>query len=244
MERIFELKPIKVSGKTCSAVAGMVVVAGNVYTVSSKSSSGGKKMPVVFYKNEKAIPVQTSGGSYSIAKHLNSITYYNHLFYIVTRNGQDENQIMAFRSNGIIEKKWKYPRSMIATINHFKGNNFLISVNGGKVVKYRMVQIGDEIKDVGLDFKIVADYSTGNDSFYDKKDKRLYVTKFKDKEHSAVFVYDLCHLSDGGRYYPEKVIERSGSEKFEIEGVGILNGLIGCVNQVKNGCQDDIIALI
>ena len=230
----YRLNPIVIDGKTCSAVAGLVVVGSNIYTVASHTGDG--KQPIAFYRNEKAIPVKTPNGSTAIARHLNSITYHDHLFYIVTRNGTDENQVMAFDSGGIIRKRWKYPKSTIATINHYSGNWFLISVNGGLSVKYSVVEIGDEILDTGREFRVKIpdkDYSTGNDSFYEKK--RLYVTKFKDKEHSAVFIYDLSDIRKS--YNPIDVKYYSGKEKFEIEGVG--KGMVACTNETKNGKQYD-----
>ena len=230
MKVLYELNPLTISGKSCNKVAGCVVVGKNIYTVSSIDGEG--KQPVAFYKNDKAIPVKTPSGSTSIARHLNSITYYDHLFYIVTRNNQDENQIMAFDSGGIIRRRWKYPRSKIATINHYSGNRFLISVSGGLSVKYRLVEIGDEIEDVGINFRALAPpgYETGNDSFYEKK--RLYVTKFKDLSHSAVFLYDISSLKNGAKFLPVDAIYTEEKGQFEIEGVG--KGLIACVNRKQN----------
>ena len=101
----YRLNPIVIDGKTCSAVAGTVVVGNNIYTIASRSADG--KQPIAFYRNDKAIPVRTAAGSTAIARHANSITYYDHLFYVVTLNGQHEAQIVAFDSGGIIKKKWK-----------------------------------------------------------------------------------------------------------------------------------------
>ena len=115
---------------------------------------------------------------------------------------------MALGSDGVIKKKYTYSRGTIATINHYGGDKFIISVSGGNSIKYRMVMITDRIIDLGLDFKILVPdegYNTGNDSFYDKKDKRLYVTKFKDNlRENAIYVYDLCKLCNGYKYKPEK----------------------------------------
>ena len=238
MKELYRLNPIVIDGKTCSAVAGTVVVGNNIYTIASKSADG--KQPIAFYRNDKAIPVRTAAGSTAIARHANSITYYDHLFYVVTRNGQDETQIVAFDSGGIIKKKWKYPRSMIATINHYSGSWFLISVNGGLSVKYRAVEIGKEILDTGREFRVKipdTEYQTGNDSFYNKTTKRLYVTKFKDEVHNAVFIYDISAIRK--EYIPVDVKYYTGKEKFEIEGIG--KGMIACVNGVKSGKQNDMV---
>lgn len=231
----------------------MVIVNDDIYVVSTSNGSG--KKPVLLTKLYNYLSgggktayttVETSSGGTKIAEHLNSITYHDHLFYIVTRNSGG-NQIMAFGSDGVVKKKFKYSRSMIATINHYQGDRFLISVNGGTSVKYRMIRITDRIVDVGLDFRVRIpdeEYSQGNDSYYDPKDKRLYVTKFKDNlKENAIYVYDLCHLYNGWKYKPEKAFFISKKEKYEIEGIGLYKDrMYACVNAVVNGIQADEIS--
>lgn len=218
-ETFFKIEPI---GK-CTAVAGMVIVAGNAYTVSTPHKGG----QIAFYKNHKGKMIDGK------AEHLNSITYHDHLFYVVTRN--KDYQIYAFSSDGKIKKRWKYPRSKIATINHYSGDKFLISVNGGESIKYRMVRIRDQIEDVGIEFRVNVppDYPTGNDSFYDKKDKRLYVTKFKENlRENAIYVVDLCKMANGRKYKPEKAFFVADKSKYEIEGVSVYDGkMFACVNK-------------
>ena len=156
---------------------------------------------------------------------------------------------MALGSDGVIKKKYTYSRGTIATINHYGGDKFIISVSGGNSIKYRMVMITDRIIDLGLDFKILVPdegYNTGNDSFYDKKDKRLYVTKFKDNlRENAIYVYDLCKLCNGYKYKPEKSFYVSSNEQYEIEGIGIYKSkMYACVNAVKKGKQADEISIL
>ena len=233
----------------------MTIVNDDIYCVATSNGDG--KKPVLLHKlfnylsgvgKSSYSEVTTQSGGMMIAEHLNSITYYNHLFYIVTRN-KGGNQVMAIDSDGNVKKKYSYSRSTIATINNYEDDKFLISVNGGCSIKYRMVRITDRIIDVGLDFKAIvtdSDYETGNDSFYDKKDKRLYVTKFKDNlRDNAIYVYDLCRLCNGYKYKPEKVFYVSSSEKYEIEGIGTYKGkMYACVNAVKNGKQADEISIL
>lgn len=260
---IVAIPPIVVDNKVCSAVSCMNIVNNDFYVLSTYSPNNIDKQPIVMYKAYNYIPninegtmdysiIQTKNGSKSIAKHLNSMTYNNHLFYAVTRNGTDnENQVMAFGSDGVIKQKIKYSHSgsKIATINHYRDNQFIISCGGGDLITYRLVElVGNQLNDL-RNFKIqipkdkAEDYQTGNDSFYDKKTKRLYVTKFKgDLTSNAIFVYDLSVLDNKtynatDRYYIKPIY---GESKFEIEGLGIYNDEIYvCTNSVLNGQQVD-----
>ena len=257
MKTVCKIIPQKVQNKTCSAIAGMCIVNNDIYVLASKSGDGVTKQPCVLHKYFNYLDtdngvydysvIRTAKGSKSIAVHANSITYSNHLFYIVTRNGRNENQIMVLTSDGIIQKKYKYTKSMIATINHFEVNKFLISVNGGLSIKYRLVEIGDTIKDLGIEFRCLipdVDYGTGNDSYYDKKDKRLYITKFKNKTENKIFVYDLKNIVNGKNYNSEKEIYVKSEEKFEVEGIGLYNKIVGCVNATEDGKQADKVVII
>ena len=261
---IVNLQHKEVQGKKCSAVACMSIVNDDIYVLSSHSSSDNFKQPVVLHKLYNYISnsnpnvgysyetIRTSKGSENIAVHANSMTYNNHLFYMVTRNGTDnENQVIVFGSDGIIKNKLKYAHigSKLATINHYKDDKFIISVGGGNTIPYRVVQnSGNYLNDV-FSFKLkIADseYQTGNDSYYDKKSKKIYVTKFKDDLiHNAIYVYDLSKLSAGKTYTPTDVYyinAKNGESQFEIEGLGIFeNNIYVCTNSVKNSKQTDSI---
>ena len=114
---IVSLSDTSVNGKKCTATSAMTIVNDDIYCIRSASPNNEDKMPVVLHKlynylsekgKEKTSIIQTVSGSVAIAIHANSLTYHDHLFYMVTRNGsKNENQVMAFNSDGVIVKKYK-----------------------------------------------------------------------------------------------------------------------------------------
>ena len=283
--------PEEVDSIKCSAQAGMTIVTDDIYCISTQSSGTGKK-PVALHKllnylpentgSSKAVILHTASGSKNIAMHANSLTYHDHLFYLATMN-TDENasQVMAFDSEGKICSKYTYSNSAtdrIGTVNYYDTTEegalcFLVSVGRGQDVRFRLVKINKTgLENVGNPFVVsVPDlaYTKGNDHYYDRTTKQLYVIKFEtpttegsDIKNNLILQYDLS----GG--IPQtntpkkpvrtlKVSAAKGEEKFEIEGISIYRYTDGnktkeikyvCANivKLKNGKRmqaDDVCQL-
>lgn len=273
-----------ISGIKMTATDAMTIVNNDIYCICSKhdgpDEENPKKYPVALHKFYNYLPegssgtkalseVTTSAGSKIIAKHSNSITYHNHIFYMVTRNGKgSENQVMAFGSDGVITNKYTYADKEIATINFYKEVDgvlyFLISTGGGNKVPYKIVKIsGSKLVDTGVSFKVSApdpDYTTGNDSYYDLSTKQLYITKIKKIEvdgkdiikNNKIYQYDLDRTLSGSSliFNAKRVLQIDNNDDetyFEIEGLAIYeNKKYVCANVViKNakGGSDGIFKL-
>ncbi len=270
------------SGKKCTATVAMEIVNDDIYCVRTYdpkegSEEDGKKQPVVLHKlfnylsggngSSSYVMVRTQAGTENIAVHANSLTYHNHVFYLVTRNGEGtENQVMAFGSDGIITHKYTYSGGKIGTINYYDTQNgalrFLISVKHKVNVLFRLVKIsGTKLVDEGVSFEaLVSDnnYETGNDSYYNRSTKQLYVTKFKNPDQDAgddakivsnlVLQYDLSDGISGtsAKYSSVRTLQvdnQEGEMKFEIEGLCMYdNKKYVCVNSLDlNKNQTDAI---
>jgi len=256
-----------------TATDAMTIVNNDIYCICSKhdgpDEENPKKYPVVMHKFYNYLPegssgktdyseVTTSAGSKIIARHSNSITYHNHLFYMVTRNGTgSENQVMAFGSDGVITNKYTYAGGEIATINFYKEVDgvlyFLISTGGGNEVPYKIVRIsGSKLVNTGVFFKVSvpdSEYSIGNDSYYDLSTKQLYVTKIKkidDKiiKNNRIYQYDLNRTLSGSSltFNAKRVLQIDSNDnetKFEIEGLAIYdNKKFVCANVVIGNATD------
>lgn len=263
-----------VSGEKMTATDAMTIVNNDIYCICSNHDTTDKH-PVVLHKFYNYLPEVNSGsyknstlttkaGSKIIARHSNSLTYYNHIFYMVTGNaGGTETQIVAFGSDGIIKNKYTYADGKIGTINFYEKRNntlwFLISIGGGTNITYRIVKMSDSIfTNTGISFTINVpdnEYSIGNDSYYDLTTKQLYITKFKkitlnEKttiQNNRIYKYDLNHeLSGSSATFNAKQVFQIDSEsketKFEIEGLGIYdNTIFICANVVSSNQNCDAI---
>lgn len=265
-----------ISGIKMTATDAMTIVNNDIYCICSKhdgpDEENPKKYPVALLKFYNYLPegssgktdysvVTTSAGSKIIARHSNSITYHNHLFYMVTRNGTgSENQVMAFGSDGVITNKYTYAGGEIATINFYKEVDgvlyFLISTGGGDKVPYKIVKIsGSKLVSTGVSFHVIApdnDYSEGNDSYYDLSTKQLYVTKFKKIEvngkktikNNRIYQYDLNRTLSGSSltFNAKRVLQIDSNDnetKFEVEGLAIYdNKKYVCANVVIGNATD------
>jgi hypothetical protein len=271
--KLIDIPTKTISGIEMTATDAMTIVNNDIYCICSKhdkkSVVNKMKYPVVMHKFYNYLPegssgktdysvVTTSAGSKIIARHSNSITYHNHLFYMVTRNGTgSENQIMAFGSDGVITNKYTYAGGEIATINFYKEVDgvlyFLISTGGGDKVPYKIVKIsGSKLVSTGVSFHVIApdnDYSEGNDSYYDLATKQLYVTKFKRIDdtivkNNRIYQYDLDRTLSGSSlsFNAKRVLQIDSNDdetKFEIEGLAIYdNKKYVCANVVIGNATD------
>lgn len=256
--------------KSCTATAAMVIVNNDIYCVRSKKENK-QKLPVVLHKifnhlgsgneNYECVEIQTASGNTNIAVHANSLTYYNHIFYLATRNTDNaSDQVVAFSSDGKISSQYSYGKEVIATINFYQKKNdklyFLISIGGGCSIDYRLVYIsGNKLKDANIKFKVLIpdnDYSVGNDSYFSTADRQLYVTKIRNSEdkttENKIFQYDLSGDLSGtdATYSPIRTIHAASNQsesKFEIEGLSIYNGVkYVCTNSLDlaNKQKDEI----
>lgn len=269
--------PEDAAGIQCSAQAGMTIVNGDIYCISSQSSNTNEKKPVVLRKlfgylsgstsSSKAVIIHTAAGTQNIAIHANSLTYYNHVFYLATMNaGANASQVMAFGSDGEITAKYTYSdgeKNTITTINYYDTKDgalrFLVSIGHGVNVKFRLVKAdGTVLKDEGISFTASvpdSNFLKGNDHYYDRSTKQLYVTKFKtpptdgDITTNWILQYDLSDGISKPEYSSVRTLEASilGDEiKFEIEGLCIYdNKKYVCTNTVilqdKKRTQEDAI---
>lgn len=271
---IISIPEKSISGEKMTATDAMSIVDNDIYCICSKHDDI-SKYPVVLHKFYNYLPegntgsyknsdLTTEAGSKIIAKHSNSLTYYNHVFYMVTRNGTgSENQVMAFGSDGIIKSKYTYADGEIGTINFYKNKDnvpwFLISIGGGTSITYRLVKVsGSKFINTGISFKVNVpdvDYSIGNDSYYDFTTKQLYITKFKKimvngtatVRNNRIYQYDLnCELSGSSATFDAKRILQidgdSEETKFEIEGLAVYDSKkYVCANVVSSGKNCDAI---
>lgn len=259
--KVTDLATTKVDNIACRDTVGLVIVDDVIYCIMTRAVSIDlkEKQPVVMKKitgcfsgnniQTQDITIHIDQGTNIIAMHANSITYHNHIFYLVTQNIDNlGNQIMAFGSNGIISAKYKYAGGKILTINYYGTINgelyFLVSTDRHQRIPYSLVKIsGNYLVDVGKSFIALApyaDYDDGNDSYYDRSTKQLYITKFKKANdnimENLVLQYDLSGgISGNGQEYSSvrtlHVAAQAGESRFEIEGICIYNGKkYVCVN--------------
>lgn len=223
-----------------TAICGMVIVDGSAYVLASKKADG--KRPCMLYKirlsdgKQKNILINSGNG---LGVHPNSIAYKDHLFYIVTRNGagKNYNQVIAVNSSGEVEQKYKYDhaKSKIATIAYADSGMWYITVNGGKKVKCREVELkGGWIRDK---WEITLNYPTddiGNDIFANSR--YIYGTKvYQDMLGGYIGIFRRNGYTEKYRL----IKSPDGYTKFEVEGFFISGGEYIVVNGVKNGKQTD-----
>lgn len=179
----------------------LTIVNGVVYYIKTNHNKTVKN-PVMLHKLEgyltggakkhSCVQVKTSSEAIAIAKHVNSITYRNGLFYITTMNGEAKtaNQVMAFGTDGIIQHKYSFDGGDgIGTIDYYDTKNntprFLISLghstdasHEGKV-KFQLVKLSDSTNKIvestdHFTFYAKCPYDTyfqGNDCYYDCSSK-------------------------------------------------------------------------
>lgn len=256
----------------CSATVALVIKDGVIYCVRTKTGDSDEKKPVMLHilreaisgkQDDKgtAVEIKTAlNKNTAIAVHANSLTYHNNLFYLVTRN-RGGNQVMAFGIDGEIKAKYTYAAETIGTIDYYRTVNgeihFLISYKRGDLhAEVHEVKIsGNKLVDVGNSFiALVPDtsYESGNDSFYDRSTKQLYLIRGKeipvttDKNtilENLLMQYDLSGgISGTGKSCSSvrtlHVAATSGETKYELEGICIYNGKkYVCVNSVDTNKQ-------
>lgn len=271
---LLTLPTVEVNKKSCTATVAMVIIKDDIYCVRTYDGEG-EKQPVVLHKlcnylsggsvSSSYVIVHTPSNVTNIAKHANSLTYHDHVFYLVTMNGKTENQVMAFGSDGIITNRYKYNGGIIATINYYDTKNgalrFLVAIkktDSCEDVEHRLVKIsGSQLVDVGISFTALVSNSTylrGNDSYYNRSTKQLYLTKFKtvsegeEITNNWVLQYDLSDgiSGTGGQYFSVRTLRvknTSEERKLEIEGISMYdNKKFVCVNSTdSNKKQTDTV---
>lgn len=259
----------------CSATVALVIEDGVIYCVRTKADDSDEKKPVMLHilreaisgkQDDKgtAVEIKTAlNKNTAIAVHANSLTYHNNLFYLVTRN-RGGNQVMAFGIDGEIKAKYTYDPKTIGAIDYYRTVNgeihFLISYRRKSDLHadVREVKIsGNKLVDVGNSFiALVPDtsYDAGNDIFYDRSTKQLYLIRGKKIKKSdtstektvlenLLMQYDLSGgISGTGKSYSSvrtlHVAATSGETKYELEGICIYNGKkYVCVNSVNTNKQ-------
>lgn len=254
MKKIATIKNIKVDGKNCSAVVGIVAADNSLFVLTTHAGNNKTKQPCVLHQyinilndNKKYTTetkvLYTEKGNHNIAVHANSLAYNNGSFYVVTRNGKGGayNQILQFNCNGRITKKYKYDKqnSCIATLS---GKPWHITVNGGNKVIMRPITFTDkEVVQAGKEFKLIYDLpdgTVGNDIYISRMTDKIYTTKTEDNmRRNYIYEFDLYTHEEVYRHIVNAPKEYS---KFEVEGVCREQGrLFACVNGVKDGVQDD-----
>lgn len=242
----------------CTATVALTIVNGDVYYVRTKDNDAVKETVILHKlegylsggsKKHSAVAIKTSSGTTAIAKHANSLTYHNGVFYLATRNGKKKTdyQVMAFGEDGIIKNKYSYSGGEeIETIDYFDTKNntprFLVSLghsteHDGKV-KFKVVKMSNSTNEIvdskdKITFYARCPYDSfdaGNDCYYNCSTKKLYVTRIataeKPLKKSVVLEYDLTELS--GKTYDADLAfidERNTNTeyKYEIEGIAMYN---------------------
>lgn len=256
--------PTDVNEVKYTAQAGISIVNDNIYCLSSKFNNDAMN-PVAFHKlhgyltegitkSSKSVLLKIGNAPGEVARHANSLTYHDHLWYFATMNkGTNEKQVMGFDADGNITKQYTYGgKYTIGTVNYYDTKDgvlrFLISVGNSLECDFRLVKVnGTKLEEennssftleIPEDIKRVAQSSDvnvevhGNDHYYDRSTKQLYVTKFKQVgkviKTNWVLQYDLS----GGISSLTKPLEckrelkvsaSEGEDKFEIEGLCIYN---------------------
>lgn len=277
---------INTGGDTCLGTVALTIKNDIIYCVRTKSEKSNKKeatkkkQPVDLYIirnafskeanteiNTEIVSIETTSTK-NIAMHANSLTYHNNLFYLVTRN-KGGNQVMAFGVDGKIKAKYTYAAETIGAIDYYRTVNgeihFLISYireNDPHAEVHEVKISGNKLVDVGNSFiALVPDtsYDSGNDSFYDRSTKQLYLIRGKKIDRAddstkktvlenLLMQYDLSGgISGTGKSYSSvrtlHVAAASGEKLYELEGICIYNGKkYVCVNS-KSDSVDQLYKL-
>ena len=205
--------------------------------------------------------IHTSSGSKNVAQHANSLCHVSGNFYMATKN-EEGSAVLAFDSNGLITNHISCTVDEVHTISYEGTRNgnlcFLIktgkkTTSGKLVYRFRLFELVDNkltlCSSKAVNFTVSVDENgldAGNDVWYDRQNKKLYVTSFgtvNGKIKNVISVYEVGDMTKSS-YTAVRNIVITGAG-LEIEGMRVYsdNGKKYVCIKRNPGCQDDVGAL-